>query len=290
MRNSRKVGLKPLSSMLSSITRDYIYLPMHGITHGDDTAAALSERAQGVEISWRLANQTVDSPNVSTYTDRAGMVTPDATHMLELADPNSNALINRIFNQVDVQADGGITLVGFTLLTHTTAPTTAEEILDAPTFYPGTDGLLGIQCLNSSTNVAVRSVWKNKGGSAIFTPSKAFAPGTEHQIVFAFDHYNGLIRLFADGDYAAPTDVSMPTDGTAVPTFISTSRVCLFGRKSGANAAGNLFNAGTSSSGDAALHDFFACRISGADSTVVADVVKEAHANRYHLPAKALAS
>lgn len=290
MRNVQKVGIKPMTNLLSEITRDYIYLPMHGITHGDDSATAVSERAQGTTISWRLSNQTVDTPNANTYTASPGMVKPDATHMLLLGDPNTDELLNRIFNQAVVGAADGITLVGFTMLMHTTAPTTAEEIFDCPTSYPGTDGLFGIQALNSSTNVAIRPTWKNKDGTAIFTPSKAFAPGTEHQITFAFDHYNGLIRLFSDGDYAAPVDVSMPTDGTALPTFISTTRICMFGRKSGASTATNLFNAGTSSSANAAIHDFFACRIAGADATVVADVVREAHANRYALPVKALAS
>lgn len=290
MRNVQKVGIKPMTNLLSEITRDYIYLPMHGITHGDDSAAAVSERSQGTTISWRLSNQTVDTPNANTYTATPGMVKPDGTHMLTIGDPNTDALLSRIFDQSVVAADEGITVIGFGLKTHSTAPTSAEEILDCPTSFGGNGGLLGIQMHNSSTNPTVRMTWKNVGGSAIFTPSKTLALSTEYSIVVVADHYNGLLRIFTNGDYAAPTDVSMPTDGAGAPGFVSTGRVSLFGRKMGASAASNLFNAGTSSSANAAIHDFFACRIAGADATVVADVVREAHANRYALPVKALAS
>lgn len=290
MRNVIKTGIKPMTSLLASITRDYIYLPMHGVTNGDDTAGALKERAQGVTFDWRLANQTVNAPAAGTYTGKPGAVVPDATHMVDLGKPTENPLLDRIFNQQLVKAAGDITLVGFTIICHTTAPTSAEEILDFPTSYPGTSGLVGIQCLNSSANVGIRVTWKNIGGSAIFLPTKAFTAGSEHSIVIAFDHVSGLIRLFFDGDYANPVDTSMPTDGTAVPTFTSATRVSLFGRKTGEATATNLFNAGTSSSADGAIHDFFACRIAGADASLVASIVREANANRYSLPVKALAS
>lgn len=289
MRNVQKVGLKPLSSVLSQITRDYIYLPMHGVTYGDDSLTALTDRTRSESLSWTLANQTVDTPNANTYSATPGMVKPDGTHMVTLGDPNTTALLQRIFDQSVVAADDGITVVGFGLKTHGTAPTSAEEILDSPTAFGGNGGLFGIQMLNSSTNPTVRMTWKNTGGSAIFTPSKTLALTTEYSIVVVADHYNGLLRIFTNGDYAAPTDVSMPTDGTGAPGFISTGRVSLFGRKTGVSAASNLFNAGTSTSADAALHDFFACRVAGSDATIVADIVKEANAARYELPARALA-
>jgi hypothetical protein len=293
MRNSRKVGIKPLSALLSEITRDYIYLPMHGVTNGDDTADALRERSQGVTLNWRLSNQTVEAPAAGTYTAKPGAIVPDSTHMIELGNPNENELLNRIFNQSLLREAGDILLVGFTLLTHTVTPTSAEDILDAPLGYPAGSGTWGISCINSSANVSVRISWRSVdvggGVTTVYTPSKAFAPGTEHQIVFALDHKNMLLRLFSDGDYASPVDVAMPVDGPA-PFFVASSRLMLFGRKTGVSAASNLFNAGTSSSNDAAIHDFFACRISGEDADVVARIVREANANRYELPRKALAS
>lgn len=288
MRNVQKVGMIPMSSLLSSITRDYIYIPMHGITYGDDVSTALTDRSRSESLAWTLANQTADTPNANTYTATPGMVKPDGTHMLTIGDPNTDALLSRIFDQSVVAADEGITVIGFGLKTHSTAPTSAEEILDCPTSFGGNGGLFGIQMLNSSTNPTVRMTWKNVGGSAIFTPSKTLALSTEYSIVVVADHYNGLLRIFTNGDYAAPTDVSMPTDGAGAPGFVSTGRVSLFGRKTGASAASNLFNAGTSSSANACIHDFFACRVDGTDASIVAAIVAEANAARYELPVRAL--